>query len=765
MAQLSLIANDQLRTESPPVHLLSVVVPPLDGEFLYSYDPGEQNNLSVGSIVTVPLGKRLVPAFVISIDSESEAKSLSDMQTRNVRVKPIDSSAPCYGAFTREHLEFYRWIAKYYAEPLSKILDLAVPTPSLKKPEVYLRVRASTPVARIGASQKQLVDALASNGNWVAVSDLRKRFQASAATIRALLSRGIVEERSGFTPEEQSNPDPSSLTLRDTLTPEQLTAVDAVTPNILQASYAPFLLHGVTGSGKTEVYLELIVEALKLGRSALVVVPEIALTPQLIDRFEARLKQRVSLLHSSLKAKDRWQNWADLINGTRMVAIGARSAIFAPMKNLGLIIVDEEHDASFKQAEGIRYNGRDLALVRAKLHSCPVVLGSATPSLESFYNAHSKRYSYLPLRDRFHNAPPLTYELIDLNRLKPWEMPSKSISPQMLQRITETLRAGEQSFILYNRRGFASYLQCSSCEQVVGCPHCSVTLTYHRKNNSLLCHFCGFSTPPPVVCSGCGAREVPSSDGTVSSSPFSHRGAGTERVSEELQTLLPDARIAKLDRDSVHSIDDYIEILRRVRSREVDILVGTQMIAKGHDLPDVTFVGIVDCDVGLHIPDFRASERSFQHLTQAAGRAGRRGKQGRVVLQTRVPSHASLQQTVRHDFTTFAEIELKLRKTLDYPPFQRLLRIIIASEDKGVAQQWAQVVAAHTAAACGEHTLSMLGPAPAPLEKIRNHWRYHILCKGSSASVLQNVMQRVKASTPENRKIRLIFDLDPQDML
>ncbi len=765
MSQLFLLDTPAESARPPSLErLVSVAVPPLDGEFLYSFDPAAHPALSVGCLVTVQLGRRSVPAFVVSVASEREASALREMEQRSVRVKDISSDAAIQ-AFSAEHLEFFRWIAKYYAEPLSKILDLAVPAPAVSRPEPFVRASGKAPDSRIGNSQKAILEHLSSAGEWISLSALRSTVKAPAATVRALVEKGLVQQE--LRAASPQVPECASIlpSLKDSLTDEQRRAVETVAPHIQQPSFASFLLHGVTGSGKTEVYLELIVDALNRGLSALVVVPEIALTPQLLDRFEKRLNHKVALLHSSLSAKDRWRFWDGLRSGALRVAVGARSAIFAPMQKLGLIIIDEEHDASFKQGEGIRYHARDLAIVRAKLAPCPIVLGSATPSLETFHHASVGKHVRLELSRRFFSSPPLKHELIDLNRLKPWEMPSKGISPQLLQGLIDTLKAGEQAFVLYNRRGFASYLQCSKCEHVVGCPHCSVTLTYHRKNNSLLCHFCGHSAPPPVVCAGCGAAEPIASNGSEAEPLFCQRGAGTERVAEELAALLPEARIAKLDRDSVSSIDDYVEILRRVREREVDILVGTQMIAKGHDLPDVTFVGIVDCDVGLHMPDFRAAERSFQLLTQVAGRAGRRDKRGTVVLQTRVPSHASLKSTVAADYLSFAEGEMQLRSALEYPPFQRLLRIIIAAEDKSVAQQWAQHVAQVTLSACDGRGISLLGPAPAPLEKIRSHWRYHILCKAPSASLLQNVMQRVKSSLPEQKKARLIFDLDPQDML
>jgi primosomal protein N' (replication factor Y) len=386
--------------------------------------------------------------------------------------------------------------------------------------------------------------------------------------------------------------------------------------------------------------------------------------------------------------------------------------------------------------------------------------------LESFQHARAGKHTLLSLGRRFFNSKPLAYQVVDLNKLKPWEMPSRNVSPALLTALQDTLKEGGQAFILYNRRGFATYLQCSACEHVVGCPHCSVTLTFHRKTNSLLCHFCGYSTPPPVACSQCGGKDTQTPDENGKHEPlFKHRGSGTERVYEELSALLPDARIEKLDRDAVKTLDDYTAILHKVRSGAVDILVGTQMIAKGHDLPNVNFVGIVDCDVGLHVPDFRAAERAFQLLTQVSGRAGRREKQGRIILQTRVPQHSSLQMTVAADYLSFASQELAMREMLGYPPFQRLLRIIVGAEEKSAAERLAARIAENARLDAEALDVTVLGPAPAPVEKVRNYWRYHILCKAQSAAKLQHLMYRLKHDSGNDKGSRIVFDLDPQDML
>jgi primosomal protein N' (replication factor Y) (superfamily II helicase) len=765
MSQLSLITTPDPPRQEIPDYLVTVVVPPLDGEYLYALNPAIAPEVSVGCILEVQLGRRAVPGFVVSANSERERRAAEEVLARGIKIKSIATTSRPIKAFTEKHLAFFEWIAKYYAEPLSKILDVAVPTPAFGRKDPFITLVSPTPELKRGAAQQRVIDFLTKEQGWTQVSVVRQACDVSSAIIRTLEEKGFIQ--SALIPPSSEEPRATHVatSLIDSLSTEQRDATLPILSHVTNKTFSSYLLHGVTGSGKTEVYLELIIEALKHGRSALVVVPEIALTPQLLDRFENRLGQRVAVLHSSLKPHQRWQHWASVLSGETKIVIGARSAIFAPMKDLGVIVVDEEHDGSFKQGEGIRYNARDLAVVRAKLVGCPIVLGSATPSLESFHHAKTGKHQLLTLKSRFFTSRPLSFDLVDLNRLKPWEMPSRNISPKLLTALKEALQSGEQAFVLYNRRGFASYLQCTGCETVVGCPHCSVTLTYHRNSNSLLCHFCGFTTPPPVACSSCGAKD-PRASGNLEAEPlFKQRGAGTERVFEEISELLPSARIAKLDRDAVKTIDDYTAVLHKMRAKEIDILVGTQMIAKGHDLPDVTLVGIVDCDVGLHVPDFRAGERAFQLLTQVAGRAGRREKQGHVILQTRVPQHPSLRMTIAADYHGFARQELEMRQMLGYPPYQRLLRIIVGAEDKNTASTIANHIAARATEPCEALGITLLGPAPAPVEKVRNYWRFHILFKAQSAAKLQNLMLRLKRDSAGEKNARIVFDLDPQDML
>jgi len=747
--------------------LVSIAIPPLAGEFLYRDSP--QHPVAVGDLVSVPFGNRYTRGFAVSVDSARENEIFSNMIERGIDLRTIPANHDNHAAFLPEQLPYFEWIAKYYGEPLSKILDLAIPPVNRSKPiPHYVIDRDPLNADKLTRQQREIIEFISSLREPIALSTLKERFKNIGPKLRILSEKGLVRET-------VRSADGSSSTIRNNAVPElpdpspdQAVATAKILESLATQSFHSYMLHGVTGSGKTEVYLQVIAAALRKGLGAILIVPEISLTPQMVDRFQNRLGEPVSVLHSNLSPKARWDNWADLLQGKTRVALGARSAIFAPVRDLGVIVVDEEHDASFKQNDGIRYHGRDLALVRGKLAKCPVVLGSATPSLETFHQAQTGKHTLLTLNDRFFSTKRLNYKIIDLSKIKAREMPSKNISPEFLQLLSDTLHRNEQAFVMYNRRGFATYLQCTQCEHVLECPDCSITLTYHRQAHELLCHLCGFSTERPLLCPGCRESKVSHGDQyeiTTSGGIFCERGAGTERVLEELEQLLPTARIAKLDRDTARSLDDYNKILQGMHTKSYDILVGTQMIAKGHDLPDVTFVGMIDCDIGLHFPDFRAGERTFQLLTQAAGRAGRRDKPGYVVLQTRIPKHPSLQMTVGENFKEFAAIELKIREALLFPPFQRLLRVIVSAEERSVARSACMHLADLAAKLTKSSNIQVRGPSPAPLEKVRRHWRYHLLFKCSSAGLLHQCMLRLRESIPKSKQVRVVFDLDPQDML
>lgn len=569
------------------------------------------------------------------------------------------------------------------------------------------------------------------------------------------------------------------------LNEHQRQAIDKLAPLVESSEFSCSLIHGVTGSGKTEVYIRLIRRALESGRSALVIVPEIALTPQLLQQFTDGLGTAPAVLHSQLAKGERWTAWNDLLADRIRVAIGARSAVFAPLNRLGLIVVDEEHDGSYKQSDSLRYNARDVAIARGKIEGCTVVLGSATPSFESLRSAYAGKYNLVELPERALARPLPTIELINLREIKRKDMVSENISPRLFKALSERLERHEQVVILYNRRGFATYLQCITCDEVISCPHCSVALTYHLSKKKLICHHCGYNDVKPhgcPICTDTRVRKIETKDESETQiGELKLRGSGTERVVEELELLFPAARIVRLDRDVATKKGHLQKVLAEMKSGEADILVGTQMVAKGHDIPGVTLVAIIDADVGLHLPDFRSSERTYQLIAQASGRAGRGEIPGEVVVQTRVPAHPTLVAVAHDRFKAFARYEFEFRKKLKYPPHFRLMRIIVSAESARDTERAAmltaekargEIVAIRSSSSSGEMLLELIGPAPAPFEKLRGRYRFHMIVKSSSAKALSQLARSINSWRKEKEDFkkedldfRVSCDVDPIDML
>lgn len=751
--------------------LINVVIPPLAQSYTYLVPAELASQIDIGSKVSVPLGKRKASGFVISKLSEN-----LNQQQHAYQLKSIDKIFGTLPCFDHEQLKFFQWVSDYYQEPLSNVIDCAIPAlaPAKYKQTITLQKDPESPLR--GKIQKQIYDLLKTENQALDYSLIQRKFKGSKLALKKLAELDIVKIESNEIIDHHLHKHalPAWAKNQFELNQEQLQALKQINSSIDAGTFNTFLLHGITGSGKTEVYIEAAKQALDQQYSVLIIVPEIALTPQLLDRFRASLGDNIAILHSALNRRVRWDAWRASKEQRNRLLIGARSAIFAPLPNLGLVIVDEEHDTSYKQSDGLRYNARDLAIVRAKLSDCTVVLGSATPSLESLYHANQKKYKYLNLPYKARAGAGLEMEIVDLNKVKPWEMISANVSPVLHLALKQTLERNEKSFILYNRRGFASFLQCDSCAAVIECPNCSVTLTYHQNNNCLLCHYCNLRLVPMQFCPKCTANKAKliepdaiKNAKTATVGKLVQRGAGTEKILEELQELFPSSKIQRLDRDTALDNDAYRSILEDVRCGETQILVGTQMIAKGHDLPNVTLVGVVDCDVGLHMPDFRAGERTFQLLTQAAGRAGRGHIHGRVILQTRVPAHPSLTKTLSKDYIGFAKYELAQRQKLNYPPFSKLLRIIALAEDKEQSLLELKKIKEYLSKLRDNKQLGLtiLGPSPAPLQKIKAKWRSHLLLKSQSNSNLSHTIKLIKANIKIARNVRIAFDLDPQDML
>lgn len=584
-----------------------------------------------------------------------------------------------------------------------------------------------------------------------AAAELRTVFSNAAAKLKTLQAAGLAR----YHDEEHYRPVLPPVVVADcpvTLTAAQHAGVEAI-GTAFAAGFAPFLLWGVTGSGKTEVYLRIVALALERQRTALILVPEISLTHQLVDRVRARFGERVAVLHSDLGVGERWDEWRRLARGEAAIAIGARSAVFAPLRRLGVIVVDEEHDAAYKQADGVRYHGRDVAVVRAKLEGCPIVLGSATPSMESFHNAQTGRYRLLALAERVEARPLPPVRLVDLRTLE--RRTPTPFSPELAAALDANLAAGAQSLVFLNRRGFANFLQCQACGDPLMCPNCSVTLTWHRRLRAVRCHYCAYTITAPEQCATCGERAL-------------HGwGVGTEQVEALLRERFPGARVARMDRDTTQRKGSQAALVRAWAGGKLDILVGTQMITKGHDVPGVTLVGVLLADLSLSFPDFRAAERTFQLLAQVAGRAGRGEQPGRVIVQTLQPEHYSLRAAAAHDFATFAKQEMNARRELGYPPFARLILVRAEGEDRAAVQGVAGELATHLcASSAGRFTV--LGPAPAPLERLRQRHRWQLLLRGRQATAMRRA---VATAVDENlhvargRAVRVVVDVDPQGML
>jgi primosomal protein N' (replication factor Y) len=592
--------------------------------------------------------------------------------------------------------------------------------------------------------------------SFVPRKDIIREYPGAGKCLRSLERKGII-----VFGEKQVYRDPfgESFLASDvpgTLTGEQEKALDLILPAIHKGLFSPFLLHGITGSGKTEIYLQATAYALKEGKTVLVLVPEIALASQLEAHFLARFGTRVALLHSGLTSGQRYDQWCRIVQGKADVVIGARSAVFAPLSTPGLIVVDEEHDSSYKQDDGFRYHARDLAILRASQSKGVVILGSATPSVTSYFHAAKGKYRLLTLDRRIEDRPLPSVEIVNMSSVKTISGKPPVFSPELIRNLRENFARQEQSLVFLNRRGYANFMICRECGQTVQCKHCHISLTLHKAGKKLLCHYCGFTVPDKTVCSNCQSTNLTAI------------GVGTERLEHELSEMLPEAKIARLDRDTCQKRNDYIRILKRVHSGDIDILLGTQMITKGHHFPNVTLVGIVLADTGLGLPDFRAGERTFQLISQVTGRAGRGEKPGRVIIQTFQPDHHSIEMARKHDYLGMYTREIDLRRQLGYPPFSRLINLKIEGRDESNVQKAAVKLAALASRIRKKSSPEVLGPAPAPLTRLRDKYRWQILVKGERLEVLHEFVRRIEreiSSLSKTDKVKISVDVDPEYMM
>jgi primosomal protein N' (replication factor Y) (superfamily II helicase) len=718
----------------------------ISGVYDYEIPPALANAVVPGAPVFVELRSRKVWGVAVRLKESSDLPGLKPvLEAKTDRWTDADASL----------IKMYEWISAYYQCDLGRVFRpfirknfiasrektvsvyrrAAVPAPALtpKQSEALARF----PVGGAGLSEKECVESLGISGHMLA----------------ALVSKGVlVKEKKNVVREAEE------LRVCETggeygirLTGEQEDAVDAIARGFLGRT-PPFLLHGITGSGKTHVYIELARRALEMGKGVIILVPEISLTPQTIARFRQALGDVIAVIHSRMSEGERRDSLAELVNGRKRLVIGVRSAILVPVVNVGLVIVDEEHDQSYKQSDlDPRYNARDVAVMRARLQNAVAVLGSATPSMESYHNATSGKYRLLTLGSRFGGAVLPEVTVIDMreeHRENNWTF----LSRHLLQRMEAALANRRQVILLLNRRGFSTFLICKDCGHSYTCPQCSVNLIYHKIDFRLKCHQCGHEERAPSTCPTCKGEQI------------RFKGAGIQKAEEYIVSQFPEARIIRMDQDTTRGKGGHISIIDRFEKREADILIGTQMVAKGLNFPGVALVGVLQADIGLHFPDFRAAEKTFQLLSQVAGRAGRSDNLGEVVVQTYFPDEPAVRAAKDHDYVGFYNSEITARKTLGYPPFGRLVRFVVSGKNGQDALSLISSAAAVVKRQAND-AVSVLGPSPAVFAKLKNEFRYSLVLKAASPQVLQNAVYAVRKQVKVPKTVRLTIDVDPVNMM
>jgi primosomal protein N' (replication factor Y) (superfamily II helicase) len=745
---------------SDPGNLIDVAIPlPLDGPFTYRVPSELMPRAQIGYRVLVPFRNKIRAGFVVGTGAydpgSQEIKDVVDIPEEGPYLTPA-------------LWLFIRWIADYYMLPTGLVLKTALPPGSDRKSRPWAIL---TPEGRAssddpGNSQRQTLPAKLLRAGVMTQSELddligtdgrKEALQRKWIRIEERIARPRLSLRKKKLPElldPAGTPVSPSEQLPE-LTPDQSLAVTRISDAGLKDGFHPFLLFGVTGSGKTEVYLRVIREVLNKGKRALVLVPEIALTPQLARRFLRRLGGGVGIFHSGLTPAQRLDEWRRVQAGNVTVAIGARSGIFLPIPDLGLIIVDEEHDPSYKQEDSCPYNARDMALARGKLENACVILGSATPSFETFVNAQRGRITRVDLPSRHHGGGLPAVELVDLKGAKGKGNQGAFLTPILIDAMEQALSRKEQVVLFLNRRGFDTFAQCRSCGNVFKCPNCDVSLTHHKRARDLRCHLCGFSQAAPPLCPQCSGEKL------------FFGGVGTQKVEEELAAVFPDARIERLDRDTTRRREDLEGILERFRKKEIDILTGTQMIVKGHDFPGISLVGVLCGDLSLHFPDFRAAERTFQMLTQVAGRTGREKDSGRVILQTFDPDHEAIQCAASHAYESFFERDSELRRELLYPPYGHLILVRVEGNNEKRVEKKAIKIGRAARLLKGESKeVLIMGPAPSPRKKIVGRFRWQLLFKAAARGPVRSLIKAlISEGYLKGHGLKIVVDVDPIDLM
>ena len=743
-----------------PSYVRVIIDRAIHRELDYAVPEGLMDRVGVGSRVRVPFRDKSALATVVAITEQSEAKGIRTIEA-------VVGEAPI---LSEQLLELGRWISAYYCCPIETVMRSLLPQ-VIRRAEIgwkkQLFVQPGRKIAneeleklrRRAPRQAELLETILRLEAPTRASQLLRQTSLDNQTLRALQKRGLVELREEAVVRDPHADEQFIATSNLILNQEQTHALKEITQALDSPEKSrPILLHGVTGSGKTEIYLQAIRAALERECTAIVLVPEISLTPQTVERFKGRfadMQDAVAVLHSHLSEGERHDEWHKIHSGRARIVIGARSAIFAPLKNLALIVVDEEHETTYKQEEAPRYHARDVAIVRAKIEKCVVVLGSATPSLESYHNAAIGKYRLVTLTQRIDEKQMPLMRIVDLRQERRKGKAATILSEKLRAAIADRMEKREQTILFLNRRGFSTSLLCSNCGEARNCPNCSVALTFHRHPavaGRLSCHLCGHTAAVPKKCPACGK------DALI------YAGFGTEKVEATVSQIFPKAVVRRMDADSMTRKEAYRETLRNFRTGNIDILVGTQMIAKGLHFPNVTLVGIINADLALHLPDFRAGERTFQLLTQVAGRAGRGETSGEVFVQTYTPFSPSIQFARHHDFAGYFQQELEFRERCDFPPFKHAILITVRSAHEGRAKLSAETLKRRLKEALPEEFI--LGDAtPAPLEKLQGQFRFHILIRGEAIMRLSRLVRETIDKLPFPEDVTVTVDVDPYQLL
>jgi len=736
--------------------VLDYLVP---GEFTGTLEPGMR--------VMVPLGKgnRPVPGYCIDIVPAGETST-------DKTLKSIFSLLDERRLLSDKMLALTRWIADYYLCPIGQVLEAMLPAgvrgsagtrlttvlyvvdDADKRIALLQNTEAKQKGVVLTPKQLHVLSVLRQAVEPLTVQEWMRAAKCSLAPISVLKRLGFIRAKTIRRKKNETETPVKPVLELDPhqLNPDQRFVLSKIIETVREHRHETFLLHGVTGSGKTEVYIQAIHEVVRMRRQAIVLVPEISLTPQTVGRFKSRFPD-VAVLHSHLTDAERHRQWTEIAEGRVQVVVGARSAIFAPLPRLGLIVIDEEHENSFKQSEAPRYHARDVARKRAELENCPLILGSATPSLESWYAAHNDDARLLSMPRRVKSLALPHVDIVDLREEVRSGSTRGAIHRQLHGAIRTELGAGGQVILLLNRRGFSTQIQCPACGEAVKCEHCSVALTHHRTEEIALCHYCDYQIPAPRLCPKCRYPDI------------RYFGFGTQKLEVEIKSRFPDVPTLRMDTDTMQGRGAHERAFAQFREGKVRILLGTQMIAKGLDFPNVTLVGVINADTALHFPDFRAHERTFHLITQVAGRTGRGIKGGRVIVQTFSPDHDAILAASRHDYRRFVEQELPMRRLVAYPPYTKMIRIVVRGENEMKTLEFAQQAAGELKIRAEKLEAWILGPAPAPLAKLKRYYRFHLHLRSTDGAQLRQTVRSASQTLKPPDGVQWMIDVDPIDML